>query len=152
MTENNEKQIRFTREDTLSAQKSLRILLLKKIETNSPLTGKERETYESTLSKAYNAQATVTKVSMTFPNGHITDVYENLHEFALKLMDMTSNKVAIPLFNVQYVFDISELWSVMYSNSLRCFPWSLRESLQVSKERTKKDRPTSYVFSGDGKL
>lgn len=143
------KQLRRTFDDTKTAQKQLRELILNKIENKNSLTPEEKNIWMDLIANSFLSVGVDQKIYIETPNIRIC--FGTLHTFALRFLDWDS-KVVYTYQKHNYSFDIETLWEKLYSCCLEIFPYALSDALHMSKETEEREQWQPFSFSSNQKL
>lgn len=147
-------QTRLTLTDCERNQVKLIDIIKGNIRYNQPIQSMKYERWTDIVNKSFMAQANNVGASINFSNGRIVPLGRNLHEFALRMYFLKGKKIKIRDTNSgeKEVFDIADLWKILYNGALGIFGYAVQEARNISREREIKDEPSSYVFSSDKKV
>jgi len=146
--EKNEQQVRMTLQDCLSYQDKLRGLLQQLIQENRSLTCQEKQRFFEMLPKALLSKGTMEPVHLVIEKGWFT--FASIQTMALKLADLTTNKVSLRTTRpekVEIILSIGELWKFLYDKVLYLFPLASAEAIHISAESVKRSQQGTYEFS-----
>jgi len=153
MKTRDEKQVRYTLEDCLVNQRKLTDLLKLVAQENRELRLNEREDFFRMLPKALLTQGAISPCSMVMGKGWFT--FESLQALALRLADLTTNKVMLRTMKpeqVEVAIPIGDLWRFLYSKMLYYFPLAAAEALHLSGENIPQVQQGAYSFTSSEKL
>jgi len=153
MKTRDEKQVRYTLEDCLVNQRRLVDLLKLVAQENRELRLNEREDFFRMLPKALLTQGAISPCSMVMGKGWFT--FESVQALALRLADLTTNKVMLRTMKPEQVdvtIPISDLWRFLYSKMLYYFPLAAAEALHLSGENIPQVQQGSYSFTSSERL
>ena len=105
------------------------------------------------LPKALLTQGAISPCSMVMGKGWFT--FESLQALALRLADLTTNKVMLRTMKpeqVEVTIPISDLWRFLYSKMLYYFPLAASEALHLSGENIPQQIQGAYSFSSSDKI
>jgi len=153
MKTKDERQVRYTLEDCLVNQRKLVELLKLVMQENRELRLNEREDFFRMLPKALLTQGAISPCSMVMGKGWFT--FESVQALALRLADLTTNKVILRTMKpeqVEATIPISDLWRFLYSKMLYYFPLAAAEALHLSGENIPQVQQGAYSFSSSERL
>lgn len=137
-------QIRRTHKDTKNAQKKMRNMIQNKIFNNEILKPTEYDEWIDLVADAFLSIGIDKKVYYNKPTVRIC--FGTVHTFALRFIDW-KNPAEYVYDKNKYVFDIKELWELLYENCLELFPFALADAIHMSKESEEREKWSSYEFS-----
>lgn len=161
MTEKDLSQQRLTLEDALRSQMELLRFVRHQIDTEPHYlqSEDERQQFFQLLSFALLSQGSTSMAPRTpikNSKGMIIRVIllgNDIHHFALKLMDVTTSHSKITTPSGPYPFETKALWKVLYGYLVELFSKSQAEALARSKERELFEKGTvDYKFDSKDRI
>jgi len=141
----NEKQIRFTFEDTIQNQDKLRDFVWKKYRTNDFVHIPETKEYINMLNKSFLSNGNWRIAS--YEQGNLKIPLGPVHSFGMQLAFVFSNKVNLHRYEFSKEIEIKELWKVLLDEMPFIFVAALEESLKISAETPRGEDRASFDWS-----
>lgn len=143
------RQIRKTHQDTKVAQNKMRNIIKNKINNNSILSPDEYNEWVDLVADSFLSIGVDKKVYYDKPEIRIC--FGSAHTFALRFIDW-KNPVEYVYNKKKYVFNIKELWGILYENCLELFPYALADAVHMSKESEEYEKWEGYEFTSKKSL
>lgn len=145
-------QKRFTLDDCINAQNTLRSVLLELIEEDRTLADKERNGYFKLIPKALISQGTDEPLTFVLNKGWFT--FESLQTFAIRLGLMKSNHIKLETTlpdKICICVNIRTLWQILFNKLLYYYPKATSEATHISAEQIKQTEQKATEFTSKEK-
>lgn len=147
--EHKNKQDRRTHEDVLYYQQRMLDIVSSKIQFNDILNEEEKKDWLKTISYALMSWGVNTKVFYDTPSAKIP--FGDVHAFSMHFLTY-KKQVKIHYKGNDYMFDIKDLWELLFDYLLNGFGKAEDQAMFISKEASINEQWSGYEFSSKRKL